>query len=123
MPLPDTVQEQVNYATKLGFDGIIVYVDKKGNAPEFYAAGYKNREQKIPANPHSLFKIASVTKLYHAVAIAKLVRDEQLSLDKTLADYLPELKGRIENADEIMVLSVDVAAYFQRGLQFQQYRL
>ncbi len=101
MPLPDTIQEQVNYATKLGFDGIIVYVDKKGNAPEFHAAGYKNREQKIPANPHSLFKIASVTKLYHAVAIAKLVRDEQLSLDKTLADYLPELKGRIENADEI----------------------
>ena len=45
-PLPDTVQEQVNYATKLGFDGIIVYVDKKGNAPEFYAAGYKNNTIK-----------------------------------------------------------------------------
>ena len=32
---------------------------------------------------------------------AKLVRDEKLSLDKTLADYLPELDGRIEYADEI----------------------
>ncbi|UAB83237.1 beta-lactamase family protein [Zunongwangia sp. SCSIO 43204] len=101
MPLPDTVQEQVNRATGLGFDGIIVYVDKKGNEPEFFAAGYKNKEEKIPADPHYIFKIASVSKLYHAVAIAKLVRENQLSLDKNLADYLPELKGRIENAEAI----------------------
>ena len=101
MPLPDTVQEQVNRATGLGFDGIIVYVDKKGNEPEFFAAGYKNKEEKIPADPHSIFKIASISKLYHAVAIAKLVRENQLSLDKNLADYLPELKGRIENAEAI----------------------
>ncbi|MCL6220274.1 serine hydrolase domain-containing protein [Zunongwangia pacifica] len=101
MPLPDTVQEQVNSATDLGFDGIIVYVDQKGKEPGFYAAGYKNREHKTPADPHSLFKIASVSKLYHAVAIAKLVRDKKLSLDKSLANYLPELKGRIENAEEI----------------------
>ena len=101
MPLPDTVQEQVNSATDLGFDGIIVYVDQKGKEPGFYAAGYKNRENKTPADPHSLFKIASVSKLYHAVAIAKLVRDKKLSLDKSLANYLPELKDRIENAEEI----------------------
>lgn len=36
-----------------------------------------------------------------AVAVAKLVNDNQLSLDKTLADYFPELAGRIENADKI----------------------
>lgn len=100
-PLPDTVQEQVNKASDYGFDGIIVYVDSKGNPPEFYSAGYKNRESRIPADPHSLFKIASVGKLYNALAIAKLVREGKLSLDKSLADYLPEVKGRIENADHI----------------------
>ncbi|MCB2222228.1 MAG: beta-lactamase family protein [Bacteroidetes bacterium] len=100
-PIPKTVQEQVNKATDYGFDGIIVYVDQKGEKPEFYASGYKNRENKIPADPHSLFKIASVGKLYHAVAVAKLVRSGKLSLDKTLSDYLPELKNRIEYADEI----------------------
>jgi D-alanyl-D-alanine carboxypeptidase len=31
----------------------------------------------------------------------KLVSDERLSLDKTIADYLPELVGRIENAEKI----------------------
>lgn len=100
-PLPDNVQEQVNEAIDMGFDGIIVYVDENGKAPAFYAAGYKNKENKIPADPHALFKIASVGKLYDALAVAKLVNSGKLSLDKTLADYLPELKGRIENADKI----------------------
>lgn len=102
-PLPNTVQEQVNKATDYGFDGIIVYVDVKEKKPEFYAAGYKNRENKIPADPKSLFKIASVSKLYTAVSIAKLVYDGRISLDKTLSDYFPELLGRIEYADIITV--------------------
>ena len=100
-PMPETVQEQVNKAPDYGFDGIIVYVGIKGEKPGFYAAGYKNRENEIPADPHALFKIASVGKLYNALAITKLARSGQLSLDKSLADYLPELKGSIENADKI----------------------
>jgi CubicO group peptidase (beta-lactamase class C family) len=101
LPLPDTVEEQVNEALDYGFDGIIVYVDESGKPPAFYAAGWKNREHKIPADPHSLFKIASISKLYDAVAITKLVHDGRLSLDKTLADYFPELVGRIEHAEKI----------------------
>ncbi len=60
----------------------------------------KQREQDT-ADPQSVFKIASISKLYIAVAITKLVYDKRLSLDKTLADYFPELVGRIENADKI----------------------
>lgn len=101
LPLPDTVQEQVNEAIGLGFDGTIVYVDEAGKPPAFYAAGWKNRETKIPADPLSLFKIASISKLYVAVAITKLVHNKRLSLDETLAHYFPELVGRIENADKI----------------------
>ncbi|WP_041668140.1 serine hydrolase domain-containing protein [Acetobacterium woodii] len=101
MPLPDTIPEQLNEAIGLGFDGMIVYVDQGGKEPSFYAAGWKNRENKIPADPHSLFKIASIGKLYDAVAVTKLINAKRLSLDKTLADYLPELVGRIENADKI----------------------
>jgi CubicO group peptidase (beta-lactamase class C family) len=102
-PLPNTIQAQVDKASDYGFDGIIVCVNKTGNQTEFYTSGYKNRENKIPADPNALFKIASVSKLYHAVAVAKLVRNDQLSLDKTLSEYLPELKGRIAYADTITV--------------------
>ncbi len=101
MPLPDTVQEQLNQALDYHFEGIIVYVDQSAQAPQFYAAGWHNRENKIPADPQALFKIASIGKLYNAVAIAKLVHAQRLSLNKSLAHYLPELKGRIENAENI----------------------
>lgn len=101
LPLPDTIQEQVDEAIDHGFDGMIVYVDEAGKAPAFYTGGWHDREKKIPANPHALFKIASISKLYDAVAVTKLVSNKRLSLDKTLADYLPELRGRIENADRI----------------------
>ncbi len=100
-PLPDTVQEQVNDAIGYGFDGIIVYADQGGRPPAWYAAGWKNRKEKFPADPKALFKIASIGKLYDAVAIAKLVHDKRLSLDKTVAEYFPELAGRIEYADKI----------------------
>ncbi len=101
LPLPDTIQEQVDEAIGHGFDGMIVYVDQAGKPPAYYTGGWKNREKKIPADPKSLFKIASISKLYTAVIATKLVKEKRLSFDKTLTDYLPELKGRIENADEI----------------------
>lgn len=100
-PLPDTVQEEVNAALGHGFDGVIAYVDQTGKAPVFTAAGWHDRDKKIPANPHALFKIASISKLYDAVAVTKLVHDKRLSLDGTLAEYFPELSGRIEYADTI----------------------
>ncbi len=101
LPLPDTVQEQVDEAIGHGFDGMIVYVDQAGKPPAFFTCGWKDREKKIPSDPNSLFKIASISKLYTAVAATKLVKEKRLSFDKTLADYLPELKGRIENSEEI----------------------
>ncbi len=100
-PLPDTVQEQVDDALHHEFDGIIVYVDKANEPPAFYAAGWHNRADKIPADPNALFKIASISKLYNALAVTRLVCDKRLSLDKTLADYFPELVDRIEYADKI----------------------
>ena len=100
-PLPDTVQEQVADAVDYGLDGIIVYVDQSGKAPALYAAGWKDRANRVPADPRALFKIASISKLYIAAATAKLVNDHVLSLDGTLAEYLPALAGRIENADRI----------------------
>nr|WP_321409925.1 serine hydrolase domain-containing protein [uncultured Carboxylicivirga sp.] len=102
-PMPQTIQEQVDKAKDYGFDGIIVCVNKTGNHSEFYTSGYKNRENQTPADPNSLFKIASVDKLYTALAITKLVSDGQLSLDQNLAHYFPGLKDRIENSDQITI--------------------
>ncbi len=100
-PLPDTIQEELDHAVNRGLDGIIVYIDQPGEAPALYAAGWKDRAAQMPADSQALFKIASISKLYIAVAAVKLVHQGSLSLDGTLAEYLPELVGRIEHADQI----------------------
>ena len=100
-PLPDSVQGQIDSAVDHGLDGMIVYVDQSGKAPEFYSAGWKNKTAQAKADPYALFKIASISKLYMAAAAAKLANNQSLSLDDTLADYLPELADRIEYSDQI----------------------
>ncbi|MFN3195223.1 MAG: serine hydrolase domain-containing protein [Chlorobiota bacterium] len=101
LPLPDSIQEQLEEAIDHGLDGMIVYIDQTDRPSKYFASGWHNKESKKPAKPGALFKIASISKLYDAVAVSKLVNDGRLSLDKTLAYYLPELRGRIENADKI----------------------
>jgi len=101
LPLPNTIQEQLDEGVGHGFDGMLVYIHQTDKPPQYFASGWHNRETKIPAKPKALFKIASIGKLYDAVAVTKLVHDKRLSLDKTIADYLPELVGRIENAEKI----------------------
>ncbi|WP_242093582.1 serine hydrolase domain-containing protein [Aestuariivivens sediminicola] len=100
-PLPDTVEEQVDKVADYGFDGIVVGVNKNGNRSEIYTSGYKSRANQIPSDPNALFKIASVGKLYTAVAITKMVSEGKLALDNALSDHLPELKDKIEYADKI----------------------
>ena len=103
LPLPDTIQGQLDQAIDHGFDGIVVYVDKKDEAPGFYAAGWHDPKLKIPARPDALYKIASIGKLYTAVGITKLVADGKLSLDDKLTDHFPDLKGRIQYAEDITI--------------------
>ncbi len=100
-PLPDTAQEQVDSAIEHGLDGIIIYVDQPDKSPAFYTAGWKNKSTQVPADSQALFKIGSIHKLYIATTVAKLVNNESLSLEDTLADHLPDLVGRIEYADQI----------------------
>lgn len=97
---PKSVAEEVEKALDQGYDGIIVCVHQEGQS-SLYAAGWKNRENQVPADPHSLFKIASISKLYIAAATVKLIADDQLSLEQSLAELLPEIADSIEYADEI----------------------
>ncbi len=96
-PLPDTVQQQVDDAGAAGLEGLTVYVDRAGQPPRTYVAAGQHTD------PHALFKIASISKLYIAAATVKLVDQGVLSLDDTVAQRLPQLAGRIANADRITV--------------------
>ncbi|MFG6432752.1 serine hydrolase domain-containing protein [Roseateles sp. LYH14W] len=100
-PAPATLPDALAESVGNGLDGLIVYVDRKGSAPQSCAAGWKDRASQMPSDPQALFKIASISKLYIAAAAAKLVAGRRLSLDGTLADDLPDLAQGIANADRI----------------------
>ena len=97
---PKSVQEEVEKTLENGYDGIIVCVNQNGQS-QLYSAGWNNRADQIPADPHSLFKIASISKLYIAAATVKLIKADQLSLNQSLSDLIPEVADKIEYADEI----------------------
>lgn len=99
-PLTGKIEAEVNKAIDRGFDGIVVYVNQAGKS-SFYSAGWKNREKQIPADPHALFKIASISKLYIAAATTKLIANQSLSLDNTLTELLPDRAKGIEYSDQI----------------------
>jgi CubicO group peptidase (beta-lactamase class C family) len=98
--IPDDVDQEMERAIDRGFDGMILYVNQTGEE-DFYSAGFDNRVTETPADPHALFKIASMSKLYMAAATTKLIAADQLSLESTLAELIPEVDGHIENATEI----------------------
>jgi len=50
--------------------------------------GWADRDKKIPVNPGSLFRIASVSKPITAVAVLKLVEERKLDLDARAFDIV-----------------------------------
>jgi len=54
--------------------------------------GYANLEQQIPAHSNSLFRIASMSKSFTALAILQLRDAGKLNLDDPASKYLPEMK-------------------------------
>jgi CubicO group peptidase (beta-lactamase class C family) len=99
-PLAAELDDELGRAIDMGFDGIIVHVNQADKTAT-YSAGWGDREKLIPTDPHSLFKIASISKLYVAAATTQLVAKGVLSLEGTLEDYLPEVSQRIKYSSEI----------------------
>lgn len=100
-PLPDSVEAQLEAATNGALEGIIVYADFGDGPPVAAAVGWHDAAKQLPARPDALFKIASISKLYVAVAVTKLAARGELDLDAPLRAFLPEYADRIAHADRI----------------------
>ena len=75
------------------FDGVVL-VSEKGQVIYNKALGLADREWNIPMTVDTKFKIGSVSKVFTAFLILQLVQDGRLSLDGTIADYLPDYAGK-----------------------------
>ena len=72
--------------------GAVVMVLRKGKIAYYEAFGYQDREKNIPMDRNSIFRIASMTKPFVALATMMLVEEGKISLFTPVSYYLPEFK-------------------------------
>ena len=73
------------YSFGIVLDGKLVYET---------SGGYTNLQTKVPATSKSMFRIASMSKSFTAMAILKLRDEGKLNLDDKASKYIPELKNQ-----------------------------
>jgi len=82
--------------------GISARITHKGKDLFRGAAGYADKEQKIPFTCDNLIRIFSMTKIITGVAVLKLFEQGYFSLDEPISKYLPMFK-------DMKVISYDEA--------------
>ncbi len=73
--------------------GVVYGVVKDGELVLVRALGVQDVATKQPVTPDSLFRIASMSKAFTALAILKLRDEDRLSLDAPAERYVPEMRG------------------------------
>ena len=70
------------------------------------AAGVQDTASKVPVTPDTVFRIASMTKSFTAMAILKLRDEGKLSLDDPAERYVPALAGLAYPTKDSRVITV-----------------
>lgn len=84
------IQKYIDQATSDRLTGISIYI-KSPKFPEWIAcSGYADQENKLILNKDHIFSMASIGKMYNAVAVLKLAEEGLINLNDKIADYLPK---------------------------------
>ncbi|MEN1936222.1 serine hydrolase [Paenibacillus sp. 102] len=78
---------------EMNIPGAAVVVVKDGKVLLKKGYGYANQEKKIPVDPNqTVFRIASVSKVFTAAAVMQLVEQEKIQLNGDVNSYLDEVQ-------------------------------
>jgi D-alanyl-D-alanine carboxypeptidase len=70
-------------------DGLSLAVVRNGHIVYVRGYGFADRRRTIPTQPNTVFAIASLEKPFIAAAVLRLVERRELSLDDTIAKFVP----------------------------------
>src|SRR5258705_2501896 len=92
------------YADTNHFPGLAYGIIVDGKLVYKNNSGYTDVDKKIPVTSSSLFRIASMSKSFAAMAILKLRDEGKLNLDDPANQYIPGLKNiKYPTADEPLI--------------------
>ncbi len=97
-----------DYSEKNHFPGYAFGIVLDGKLVYSGSGGYTDIDKKIPTTAKSMFRIASMSKSFTAMAILKLRDEGKLKLSDPVYLYIPEMKGQklTSDAPEITVLNL-----------------
>ena len=76
--------------------GLSIAIAQRGKVIYKNGFGYIDPAQTKPAGPDNIFLIASISKLVGATMTMKLVEEEKLKWDNTLAELLPDFPNSVQ---------------------------
>jgi D-alanyl-D-alanine carboxypeptidase len=96
------IQKYLDQATRDKLVGVVVYIQNPKHGGWVITSGYANREEKTRLQRDHIFSLASIGKMYNAVAVLKLAEEGKLKLDDKIGDYLPvEIVANLPNASDV----------------------
>jgi D-alanyl-D-alanine carboxypeptidase len=87
-----------DYAREHGFNGTILVQDS-GGVRYHGSFGVAERAFGVPADTTTLYRVASITKLFTSTLVLQLHQEGRLHVDSTISAYLPGYPG--EGADRV----------------------
>ena len=70
--------------------------------------GWADRENRVAPNEHTMYPVASITKIFTATALMTLVEQKRVNLDRPVNQYLgnAKIRARVGSADDATVRRV-----------------
>ncbi len=111
---------------KPGEPGCAILVAKKGQVIYKKAFGSAQLELNVPIQADMVFKIASVTKQFTAVAVLQLVEQGKIALQDSLQKFIPDfpLKGHTITIEHLLTHTSGIRDYMQidfRGTNMERW--
>jgi len=98
------IQQYLDKATKNKLAGVSIYIQSPKYGEWTASSGYANLEHKEPLQKDHIFSMASIGKMYNAVAVLKLVEEGKIHLDDKIGNYLPaEIINNLPNAKDVTI--------------------
>lgn len=98
------IQKYMDQATHDKLSGVLVYIQQPKYGEWTGASGYADVSSRQPLLPDHIFSLASVGKMYNAVAIMKLAEEGKLKLDDRISEYVSqEIVNGLPNGNAITI--------------------
>lgn len=115
------IQPLVDQAVSEGFSGV-VRVDVRNDPVYVSASGFANRAWRVPNHPETIFRIASISKLFTAVAILQLVDAGRIALSDSIHTLLPDAAAHVSPAvtvEHLLTMTSGIADWFDETGDWQ----